>query len=282
MSLLDILLYLRRQSAVKRRRMLTIARHSKLLRRLRRRSRLPIPYPKGPLGGYLVPFAVIEPRRCRVHFIEIEMYAPTLLRPYWLPVQLELNVLEVAAISKIAPSSLYRVAKRFRSVRRRGGRLFFDRDDFLRYDLPELDSYCLPEPRPVNAGSEPPRGRRPGRHLPSCDRKEPAGPCSRPTKKPPMPIARRVRRAPRWTERPRTKRPAHGKPAAPDVSAREPQPQEQAATTGRPTRRTRTEAYLWRLAGGDARRYQDLVIEYSDEIAADRAAGRFAPTKNKK
>jgi hypothetical protein len=233
------------------------------------------------MGGYLVPFTIVEPRRHRVHFVEIEMYPPTLLRAYWLPVALELSLLEVAAISKIAPSSLYtRVAKRFRSVRRRGARLVFDRDEFLMYDLPELDPYCVPEPRPLSAAAAWPRSRRRGRHRADCDRRETEGKCPIQTTKAPMPNERRTRRAPRWTARRRTTRPAHGKPTASDAREKEPQP-EQSATPHRPTRTTRTEAYLRRLAGGDEKRYQDLVIEYSDEVAADRAAGRFEPTKNK-
>src|SRR5438034_1382576 len=111
MGLVDILLYIRQRSVVKRRRVRAIARPSKLLRLRRRRP--PIPYPKGPMGGYLVPFTIAEPRRCRVHFLEIEMYPPTLLRPYWLPVQLELSFLQVAALSNLAPTSLYGRAKRF-------------------------------------------------------------------------------------------------------------------------------------------------------------------------
>ena len=49
-----------------------------------------------------------------------------------------------------------------------------------------------------------------------------------------------------------------------------------------PERPTATEARLWRLAGGDPAKYTDLVIEYSDEIAADREAGRFAPKTPKR
>jgi hypothetical protein len=286
MGLVDIFLYIRQRSVVKRRRVRAIARPSKLLHRLRRR-RPPIPYPQGPLGGYLVPFAVWDLRRGREHLrrVVIEMYAPTPTRPYWFPVELEVDFLSVCALMKAAPASGYRRVQLFQSIRYRGNRIFFDRDEFYEHDLPLLDRVF---PHDEECPNEPPRVRnaRPGRHRVSCADRDYRGPCPAP---PPSPTRRRPhdrqprRGGRRWTPRPGTPRPPHGKPAAPDASAREKQPPTQTATIGRPTRRrTRTEGALWRLAGGDAKRYQDLLVEYSDEIDADRAAGRFEWMKNKK
>ncbi|MEK6373243.1 MAG: hypothetical protein AABO58_11150 [Acidobacteriota bacterium] len=218
------------------------------------------------------------------------MFPPTALRPYWLPVELELTLLEVAALSKLSPSRLYTRAKTFRSLRKRGSKLVFDRDVFLRYDLPALspDFQRFTDPTKPAApaaaaarSASAPAGRR-GRHRPGCDRKETAGPCPVPprTKKPKMPNDRKPRRGPRWTSEPKKPRRPHDrpvKPAAPKSS--EPVDVYPACLPEQPTR---TEAYLWRLAGGDPAKYEALAAEYSDEIAADREAGRIEPKRRKR
>jgi hypothetical protein len=256
-----------------------------LLRRLLRRRRPPIPYEIGPRGGYMVPYLVQDRHRSIV--VRIECYPPTLLRPYWLPISPELTLLEISAISMLCPTRLYSRVKTFRAYRKRGSKLIFDRDLFLTYDLPELDEDCAP----IDGG--PPRSKFPpqslrlyparrGRHTPGCDRRELWGPCpvQAPKKKPPMPNGRPKPRAPKWTARPKTTRPPHGAPFSPDMLPHEPPHERDRICL--PDRPTRTEGYLARLAGGDAKRYEDLLCEYSDEVAADRAAGRFEVKKVKK
>jgi len=351
----DFLTFLRNWQRVKKAPLLSVGRSTRLLRKRNPRRLLPIPpYQRGPMGGYLVPFKVEEPKRYREWIVWIEMFAPTLLRPYWLPVETELTLVQVAAMTKLSPSRIYGRLRThpMRSARKRGTKWIFVRDEFLRYDLPELDPDCDREPDPTRAATPTPgfrargtddtmpsttwtRRRRAGRHSAGCDGNH-DGACPVPprAKKPRQPLDRTVRRGPRWTAdakvaarrkrggvRPTnsdpaeagqagaapTKRPtiteaalrrmAGGDPAKyAELAARHSYDIETDRDAGwmnehlpeegyifcLPERPTSTEARLWRLAGGDPSKYTDLAIEYSDEIAADRAAGRFAPKTPKK
>jgi hypothetical protein len=278
-TLKDILTYLHFLSIFKGERPLPRIRPSVFVRRLVRRRRGPIPYPKGRLGGYLVPFWVVEPKRLEEHLITIEMFPPTALRPYWLPVELELTLLQIAAISKISPTRLYRLCKTFLSLRKRGSKLVFDRDAFIEHDLEALNpDYFAFGP---DGSSEPPttpptpaQSFRPGRHIPGCDRQH-LGKCeTRPET--PVRVPKRTsdtpRREPRWTEKMRRTNLQEDVPAE---ASWDTAPSAPIALSGPPARATSTELRLWRLAGKDPRRYSDLAVEYSDEISADRAAGRF-------
>jgi hypothetical protein len=287
-TLQDILTYLQTRRLFKRKHPLTIKGTSSFTRNLLRRRRVPIPYEKGLRGGYLLPYLVTDRGVERV--VEIECYAPTPLRPYYLPISPELTLFEVSAIAMYRPTRMYALAKTFRAYGKRGNKLVFDRDKFMTYDLLELDEDCAPldgapaRPASPYAGySDYAPKVRAGRHKPGCDRTESWGPCPVPDtpKERRRPHDRKPRRGPKWTARKPTSRSLHGKSPSADGSAKEPHPL-RSVTPHRPTRTTRTEAYLRRLAGGDEKRYQDLASEYSDEIDADRAAGRFEPTKHKK
>lgn len=291
-TLRDVFTYLRNLAIRKRERKLTISRPCALVRRLlhrKREKRDPYPHERGPRGGYMVLYLVHD--RHRTHVVTIESYPPTEERPYWMPMSPELTLLEVAAISMLRPTRIYALAKKFRSCRKRGAKLVFDCELFMRHDLPELDEFYSP------ADDAPPRPNeerrtsalatnvRAGRHKPGCPRTESWGPCpvDAPPKKPPMPRSRTARRGTRWTADLRTKasRKSHGEKPVIDWSETDVRP-ETGYRVCLPEHPTATEARLWRLAGGDSAKYTDLAIEYSDEIEADRAAGRFAPKSPKK
>jgi hypothetical protein len=240
------------------------------LRRIAARRRPPIPYPKGPLGGYLVPFAVWDLRRGREHLrrVVIEMYAPTPTRPYWLPVELEIDFLSVCALMKSHPASGYRRVQSFRSIRYRGNRIFFDRDEFYEHDLPLLDRVF---PRDEERPDEPARIRnaRPGRHRVNCANRDHRGPCPAVAPSPAhtrrRPHDRQPRRGGRrWSPRPATPRPPHKKNTRSPAAA--------------PAARvTASEVVLWQMADGDAATFARLLLHagFAAEVAADEAAGRF-------
>ena len=294
-TLKDFITFLRNWRRVKKAPVLSVGRSTRLLRKRNPRRPLPIPpYQRGEMGGCLVPFKVEEPKRFREWIVWIEMFPPTLLRPYWLPVETELTLVQVAAMTKMSPSRIYGRLRThpMRSAQKRGSKWVFLRDEFLRYDLPELDPDCEREPRPDGGAEATPGFRmrrndeqlptwpernegRAGRHVPGCHRRH-RGICPVPprAKKPRQPLDRAPRRGLRWTTNPRTKtpRPSHG-----SAADRRETPRQDEYRECLPDRPTATEMRLWRLAGGDPSKYTDLAIEYSDEIAADRAAGRFAP-----
>ncbi|HEX6087517.1 MAG TPA: hypothetical protein VF266_23490 [Thermoanaerobaculia bacterium] len=289
-NLVDFLTYLLKSSARKRERLLTIVSPSAFVRRLLRRSaqgRGQIPYPRGLRGGYLIPYLVIDRGKERV--VEIECYPPTPERPYYLPISPELTLLEISAIAMYRPTRMYALAKTLTSCTKRGGKLVFDTAKFITYDLPRLDEDHdaalddgpppgpkVPPPMPFDTGYRPVPGVRAGRHKPGCPRTETWGPC--PVDDPPKewkkPNDRKRRRGPKWTSRNHGPRRSHTADAA-LAAAQSPTEYQQCL----PARPTRTEARLWRLAGGDPVKYGDLAMEYSDEIEADREAGRFEVKK---
>jgi hypothetical protein len=291
-NLIDFLTYLLKLSPRKRERKLTILRPSTFVRRFVRRApqgRGSIPYPQGLRGGYVIPYLVIDRGEERV--VEIECYPPSPIRPYYYPMSPELTLLEASAIAMYRPTRMYPLAKTLTSCRKRGGKLVFDTARFMTQDLPGLDEdYTaafedeptpgrrVPPAIPYDAGYRPVPGVRAGRHKPGCPRTETWGPCpvDEPPKERDRPNDRKSRRGPKWTSRKHGPRRSHTADAAFTASrSTEPYPQ------CRPARPTRTEARLWRLAKGDAEKYEDLAMEYSDEIDADREAGRFEPTKKR-
>jgi hypothetical protein len=203
--------------------------------------------------------------REHLHRVVIEMYAPTPARLYWLPVELELDFLAVCALMKSAPTSAYRRVQSFQSIRYRGNRLFFDRDQFYEHDLPLMDRVF---PRDEERSDEPARTRnaRPGRHRADCAERHHRGPCPVTTPSPAhtrrRPRDRRPRRGKRrWTARPAAPRPPHEKNTQ--------------ATAAPEARVTASEVVLWQMADGDAASFARLRAGFEAEIAADEAAGRF-------
>jgi len=270
------LTYLRQLSSVKRGRTLTISRGAPLHRLLaRRRRRAPIPYPRGRRGGYLVPFAVIDGRRGHEYSVTVvlEMYPPTRMRPHYLPVDLELTLLQMSALTRWAPTTCYRRCKAFQSIRYRGNRIYFDRDQFFDEDWPLLDNARARDERP--AGRTTGRNARAGRHRKDC-----ASPASHTGKCPRATGTRRASRAQRgtrrggrrWTAEPKRARPPHG---VVDAAV-----QDDPTCSAVEAPLTLVEGRLLRLAGGNPELFASLREEYSDEVDADRAAGRFgdAPT----
>jgi hypothetical protein len=292
-TLRDVFTYLRNLRTRKRERTLTITRPSTFVRRVLRRTkhrRGPLPYPRGIRGGYVIPYLVVD--RGIEHVVEIECYAPTLRRPYYMPMSPELTLFEVSAIAMYRPTRMYPLAKTLRSCSKRGGKLIFNTAIFITYDLPRLDDdYTeafddeptpgpkVPPPVPYDAGYCSAPNVRAGRHKRGCPRRETWGRC--PVDDPPkewkQPNDRKPRRGSKWTSRKHGPRRSHTADAA--LTAAQSPEEHQHCLPGRPTR---TEARLWRLAGGDPKKYEDLAMEYSDEIDADREAGRFEPTKRKK
>jgi hypothetical protein len=293
-TLQDIYSYFRKTKFVKRERRLTIERRSSFVNRLLRRTRREFPYARGPLGGYLVPFVVRDRRGgiCREHWIKIEMAPPTKARPHWLVLELEISFFQMCGLTHTAVSTGYRSFRKFVSIRYRGNRVYFDRDAFYEHDWGALDR-TLPydEDRPLEEEYVP--NARRGRHRADCRDRTHRGKCAVPprAKKPRQPSGRRKRHGRRWTtnSRTRTPRPPRTSPRhklqvtadVPDWDEQRPSEQE-AYFICLPKRPTATEMRLWRLAGEDPAKYTDLVIEYSDEVAADRAAGRFEARKPKK
>lgn len=293
-SLKDVLTFLRMWLRVKRAPLLSVGRGTRLLRCRNSRRPLPLPpYRRGPMGGYLVPFKVAEPKRGLEWVVWIEMFAPTLLRAYWLPCELELTLTQVAAMSKLSPSRIYgrlRTPDAFISAEKRGVKWVFRRDDFLRYDLPALDPDCDRQLTPDEAAKPTPGfhahqhqdtvpssssadQRRGGRHIPGCPGGH-RGPCRgiRRGRKPRQPRARNPRTTPRWTKDLHTTRPRPAHVARPRARA-----DESTDAQCLPDRPTTVELRLWKLAGHDPAKYLSLAEEYSDEIAEARAAGLFAP-----
>jgi hypothetical protein len=290
-TLRDVFNYLRNLSTRKRERRLTISRPSAFIRRLLRRpeqAREPYPHERGPRGGYMVVYLVYD--RKRTHLVTIESYPPTGERRYWLPMSPELTLHEACAIAMYRPTRMYALAKTLRSCSKRGGKLIFDTATFMTYDLPRLDEdytaafadepgQKVPPTVSYDAAYRMVPGVRAGRHKPGCPRTETWGPC--PVDDPPkewkQPNDRKPRRGPKWTSRKHGPRRSHTADAA--LAAAQSPTEYQRCLPERPTR---TEARLWRLAGGDPVKYEDLAMEYSDEIEADREAGRFEVKNVKK
>lgn len=221
--------------------------------------------------------------RKRTHVVMIECYPPTAERPFWLPMSPELTLLEACAIAMYRPTRMYALAKTLRSCRKRGGKLIFDSVTFVTYDLPRLDEDHtaafddeppkrpkLPPPIPWDAEYLVPPDVRAGRHRRGCPRTETSGPCPVDASPKVRPNDRKPPRRLKWTTRKHGPRRHH---TADDPSFTTPDLDND--VTCLPVRPTRTEATLWRLAGGDPDKYADLTMEYSDEIEADREAGRF-------
>jgi hypothetical protein len=225
-----------------------------------------------------VPFTVLDGRRGYEHTVPvvIEMFAPTPARPHYLPVDLEISLLQMAALTRWARTTCYRRCRSFRSIRYRGNRIYFDRDTFYEEDWPLLDNARARDEGRSDWTTAPRRNARPGRHRRDCV--TPAshkGRCSRRR----TDASRQSRPGLSGTRRGRlpatpncARRPSHGRPA--------PVPDDPTAGTPPAARWTLVECRLFRLAGGSAELFASLREEYSDEVAADRAAGRFedAPT----
>jgi hypothetical protein len=232
-------------------------------------------------------------RTDREHRVVIEMAPPTPARPHWLPMELEMSFLQMCALTHTSPSAGYRNFRKFVSIRYRGNRVYFDRDAFYEHDWGMLDrTFPHDEDRPLEDEYVP--NARPGRHRADCRDRTHRGRCAVPprAKKPRQPGGRRKRHGRRWTTNLQTRTPRpprtslrHELQVTTDVPDWNdaPRPSEQEAyIICLPERATATEMRLWRLAGEDPAKYTDLVIEYSDEVAADRAAGRFEAKKPKK
>jgi hypothetical protein len=258
------LAYLRRLSSVKRGRTLTILWRVLLAPHLlARKQRTSIPYPRGSRGGYLVPFTVLDGRRGYEHEVTvvIEMFAPTSARPHYLPVDIEISLLQMSALTRWARTTCYRRCRSFKSIRYRGNRIYFDRDTFYEEDWPLLDNVRARDESRSDWTTAPRRNARPGRHRRDCV--NPAshkGRCSRRRTDGP--------RHGRWMATPNCARPPHRRPA--------PVPDDPTGGAPPETRWTVVECRLFRLAGGNPELFSSLRDEYSDEVAADRAAGRFA------
>lgn len=303
-TLKDFLTFLRMWQRVKQAPVLSVGWSTRLLRNRNPRRRLPIPpYQRGPMGGYLVPFRVEEPKRGLEWIVWIEMYAPTLRKPYWLPVEHELTLIQVAAMMKMSPSRLYGRLRThpMKSAVKRGSKWVFRTEDFLRYDLPDLDPNCDREPSPDEADKPTPgfrarpndrtylsatwtpRDRRAGPHRAGCDKNH-LGPCTVPprAKQPRQPRSRTPHKAPRWTADLRTKAPRNPHGAKARTDAATPTSKQEAYRQCLPERPTTVELRLWRMAGGNPERYLSLAEEYSDEISEARARGLFAPKPKKR